>query len=155
MAERQVNPQNARRPGSDDDTYERVIKSIEVTGECPFCPERLREVHPNPILIDGQEWAVTDSAFPYKGSEQHVLFIAKRHILTIGELSIESWAELQGLIVDIERLRKIGGATLLMRSGDSDYTGASVAHLHAHLVSGGNDNDSPAIVTKVGNTGSR
>jgi ATP adenylyltransferase len=144
-----VNPANTL--GRPDSAYTETIERIRETGECPFCPEHLHREHGLPIIIDGVNWTVTDNKYPYNGSENHVLFVHKEHITTLGEMSVEAWQELQEVLKETTRLRKIGGGTLIMRMGDTDYTGASVAHLHAQLISGsGNPADEP-LLARVGN----
>jgi len=46
---------------------------------------------------------------------------------------------------------KIPGGTFIMRFGDTRYTGASVSHLHANLISpDGEDKDRKPIIARVG-----
>ncbi len=46
------------------------------------------------------------------------------------------WVDLQKLYRKLIRKNKITGATLMIRSGETQITGASVNHLHAHLIVG-------------------
>lgn len=146
-----VNPNNTTaRP---DGVYNTVIESIAKDGVCPFCPENLTRYHNKPI-IEKKHWWVTDSRYPYQPVNHHCLIIHKSHIAHIGELSPEAWTELFEIVKNEASSRSITGGTLMLRFGDTRYTGASVLHLHAHLIQ--SDPDDPSydpkkgILTRVG-----
>ena len=143
-----VNPNNAERPG--DRIYADVIKDIAVHGECPFCPENLTKHHKNPILHETDNWLLTDNMYPYKGVAQQLLVIHRDHIETIDEIIPDAWSELQLIVGFAQKLREIKGGALLMRFGETAYTGASVAHLHANLVSGTGETGAEPVLTRVG-----
>jgi ATP adenylyltransferase len=143
-----VNIDNAR-PG----VYTDVIKKIEQDKICPFCPEHLLTIHPNPI--EGKKyWVVTDNAYPYKPKKEHVLLIHKKHISNINELSPEAWVELKEIINTEQSKRNITGGTLMMRFGETKFTGASVTHLHAHLFQSDPDSEeydrTKGVLTRIG-----
>jgi diadenosine tetraphosphate (Ap4A) HIT family hydrolase len=125
-----VNQQNAR-PG---DNYQKVIEEIAEHKVCPFCNENLKKYHKNPILIEGKYWLATNNLYPYKNTLHHVIFINKEHIEHIEEVQAESWYELHSQIKQIAKERKIKGGSFLLRFGDTNFTGGSVSHLHAHLI---------------------
>jgi diadenosine tetraphosphate (Ap4A) HIT family hydrolase len=134
-----------------DGTYGEVIEKIGKDKVCPFCPEHLAKYHTNPILRAGEYWLVTDNLFPYPGAKHHVLLIHRDHIENITELSRAAWDELWECITWVIRERKIPGGSLVFRFGDTAYTGASVAHLHANLASADGENaDRAPIVTRIG-----
>jgi diadenosine tetraphosphate (Ap4A) HIT family hydrolase len=72
--------------------------------------------------------------YPYVGAKHHVLLIHREHIEDMSELSPEAWAELQQVVLELCKERGITGGGFIMRFGETKYTGASVTHLHAHLV---------------------
>ncbi|MES2471164.1 MAG: HIT domain-containing protein [Patescibacteria group bacterium] len=125
-----VNLNNAR-PGT---KYEETINKIKQDGVCPFCPEQLENYHKNPILKETKFWKVTDNMYPYKPTKHHILLIHKDHIKHESELSKEAWLELKDLMDEVCKERNITGGALMMRFGDTQYTGASVSHLHAHII---------------------
>lgn len=125
-----VNQQNAR-PG---EHYQKVIEEIAEHKVCPFCSQHLKNYHKNPILIEGKYWLATNNMYPYKNTLHHVIFINKEHIEHIESISMESWNELHSQVKQVADERKIKGGTFLLRFGDTNYTGASVSHLHAHLI---------------------
>lgn len=130
-----VNQDNSKRGN-----YAKVIDDIAREKICPFCSEHIYRIHPNPI-VEKTYWLVTDNAYPYKPVKQHLLLVHKMHIENVSDLSGEAWDELRQIIVELSQDRGMAGGALVMRFGDTKYTGASVTHLHAQLVQG--DSDSP------------
>ena len=130
-----VNEQNAKRGH-----YADVIKDIAEKQVCPFCPEQLANFHKNPIRRHGH-WIVTNNMYPYKPVKQHILLIHEEHIEHANELSAEAWQELKEILEQETAERNMVGGALMMRFGDTHFTGASVSHLHAHLVQ--SDPDAP------------
>jgi ATP adenylyltransferase len=116
--------------------YVHTLTEIVAGGFCPFCEEHLFKHHRRPLIYKSAHWLVTENSWPYKGSRFHILFIARTHIEKTEDLSSAMWADLQKLYKKIVREKKTKGATLFIRSGDTKITGASVNHLHAHLVVG-------------------
>jgi ATP adenylyltransferase len=149
MSDKFVDPNNTtHRP--DGGTYGNVIQQIQKDGVCPFCPEQLLKYHKNPILKDGKYWLITENMYPYKGAVHHFLIIHKIHISHMNEISPEAQHELFEINNWLFETYKILGGTFVMRFGDSKYTGASVTHLHAHIiVSDGSQNREP-ILARVG-----
>ena len=123
-----VNPRYAKSKA-----YRKVIADIAGSKRCPFCPDNFR-YHKKPILRKSNGWFITESTWPYKNSQKHFLIIALKHKETLQELGA---ADTRGLLHlaqwAVKRCRIKGGA-LTMRFGDTNYTGATVAHLHAHLI---------------------
>ena len=87
-------------------------------------------------MYTSKYWLVTKNNWPYKGSKHHLLFITRDHIEATQDLSPAAWTDLQKLYKKVISEGAIKGATLMLRSGDTKITGATVNHLHAHLVVG-------------------
>ena len=136
-----VNTANTR-PG----VYDAVIKDIAEKKVCPFCPEQLANFHKNPILIEKKYWLATDSMYPYTNAKNHILFVHKNHLEHFSDLSKEAREELWEIAEECLSLKKMAGGTLLMRFGDTRYTGASVNHLHAHIICGDPEKEKREIV---------
>lgn len=118
------------------DDYEQVLHSIITQGFCPFCEEHLFKHHRMPLEYKSRHWLVTKNSWPYKGSRHHFLFITRSHIEATENITPAVWSDLQKVYKKVVLDHKIKGASLLIRSGDTKVTGASVNHLHAHLVVG-------------------
>lgn len=128
-----VNPDNSKRG-----VYAKVIDEIAREKICPFCPEHIHRIHPNPI-VEKNHWLITDNAYPYRPVKQHLLLVHKAHIEHVSELSKEAWDELKAILDELAESKDMKGGALMMRFGDTHFTGASVAHLHAQLVQGDPD----------------
>lgn len=125
-----VNLENARTPEQVE-----VMEQIRKDGVCPFCIEHFRKYHPKPILRETDWWVVTENMSPYEGARVHYIFVYKPvHITRPNELSAEALTDLFALLDWATEDNNVAGGTFLMRFGDTAYNGASVDHLHAHLV---------------------
>jgi len=122
-----------------------VMKKIKEAGVCPFCPEHFQKYHSKKILRESKWWTLTENMSPYEGSRVHLIFVYKQHITMLSEISEEGLKNLFDLTNKAIKEYKIVGGTLLFRFGDTNYTGGSVGHLHAQLITGG-----PANSTKEG-----
>lgn len=113
-----------------------VMKQIKKDNVCPFCEEYFLRYHTKPIIKNGTHWILTENFQPYKGSKHHLLAVSKKHTTEFTKLSPEAQAELFALFGAEVKRRKIPGGAILMRFGNTDYTGGTVEHLHAQLISG-------------------
>jgi diadenosine tetraphosphate (Ap4A) HIT family hydrolase len=144
-----VNPENTQI--RTDDRYGKVLDTIKQDGVCPFCPEHLKQYHTNPILKETDDWYLTTNLYPYKGARVHMLIISKSHRTHVSQLSSAAWNQLYELISYANEQYHIKGGTFIMRYGETRYTGASVAHLHAQLVASDPEaSDYAPIMTRVG-----
>ncbi|MBU6388447.1 hypothetical protein KGQ72_01040 [Patescibacteria group bacterium] len=116
--------------------YTRTLNAIIAGGFCPFCEEHLFKHHRQPIMRKSNHWLVTKNTWPYKGSRFHFLFIARKHVEATEEIASMAWNDLQKQYRKLIKENDIRGATLMIRSGNTRFTGASVNHLHAHLIVG-------------------
>jgi ATP adenylyltransferase len=144
-----VNADNTKhRP---DGKYGKVIDQIKNDGVCPFCPENFMKYHKNPIIHDGNYWVLTSNMYPYEGAKHHALLVHKKHITTLAEVSDNAWLELKHVFDWYVREHNIPGGSFVMRFGDTRYTGASVQHLHANLVSSDGENpERKPILARIG-----
>jgi len=124
-----VNLNNARIRGQ-----LRVMQDIENNKECPFCPEYLRKYHKQKIIRKGKYWVLTNNQWPYKNTDLHLLAIATYHAEKLSDLQKGSFDELQDHMVWAEKEFQIITGGIAMRFGDISHNGASVKHLHAHLI---------------------
>lgn len=116
-----------------DGKYAQVISEIAEHGVCPFCEENIDNYHKKP-RESRKYWWITDNMYPYTSTLHHRLIIHKRHIEHYSELSGEAKAELDQIFLDEMARNKMNGGALVMRFGETKYTGASVSHLHCHIV---------------------
>jgi ATP adenylyltransferase len=117
-------------------TYANTLREIVDAGFCPFCEEHLFKHHQRPVRDKSEHWIVTENSWPYEGTQFHILFIARVHVGATEDLSPAAWRDLHSLYKKFIKETGVGGGTLMIRSGNTDITGASVNHLHAHLIVG-------------------
>lgn len=134
MARKQVDPGNALIV--ERNNYSETLNQIIASGFCPFCKEHLFKHHTQPLIFESHHWFVTRNAWPYEGTRFHFLFIARAHIEKAEDLSPTMWSDFLKLYQKLITRHQIKGATLLMRSGNTAVTGATVSHLHAQLIVG-------------------
>jgi diadenosine tetraphosphate (Ap4A) HIT family hydrolase len=127
---------------------ERMRKRMEKCAEldeCPFCWENLvlPEYHDAPVIKKGEFWAITANDDPYKGIGFHFLAIYRDHVSSISEIAPGAGDELFKFFSELCKEYGMVGATILMRSGEMKYTGATVSHLHAQIMSGASLDEVP------------
>jgi len=132
---RQVDVQNANTRVRSE--YAQALAKIDEAGVCPFCEEHLENHHGKPILFSNAHWIVTENAWPYEGVRHQFVLIAREHIESAELLVPEAWGALGSAYRRLVADYQLKGATLLLRTGMTEFTGASVAHLHAQVISGG------------------
>lgn len=111
-----------------------VMRRIAKSGVCPFCPKALAQEHERVIYRDDGLWTVTENRWPYEGTKHHVLFIPKRHLRAMNDLTAKEMLALQDNLKWVCKKFHIRSGGFVMRFGDTELTGASVTHLHGHLV---------------------
>ncbi|MFH1509606.1 MAG: HIT domain-containing protein [Candidatus Nealsonbacteria bacterium] len=124
-----VNTKNARKG-----EYKKVIETIAKTGKCPFCKENFK-YHKKPTYKKKDGWFLTNNTWPYKNAENHLIIIGKKHKENFSEITkkdLESVAFLTNWAINKWKIR---GGGFTMRFGDTNYTGASVSHIHFHIIS--------------------
>ncbi len=140
---RLVYPENAR-----NEEYRRQLEEILAAGVCPFCPEHLGTYKSEPIIIEGLFWRVTkvDPHVSYEksGALGHIMLVCRFHVRFETELTIEAMAEFHEFKRRITKELGLPHCTLIMHEG-GPATGQTVAHLHAQLVSAGEE----PILTRV------
>ncbi|MEK7576232.1 MAG: hypothetical protein AAB482_00920 [Patescibacteria group bacterium] len=116
------------------DEQRKVMSESVARGECPFCLEVFMQYHAQPILKQGVHWLLTHNRWPYKHSRPSLLLIYKTHVENLGDVITTSGSELMLLLQWAEREFKIKSGAVVMRFGDIRINGATVAHLHCHIV---------------------
>jgi ATP adenylyltransferase len=110
------------------------MQALAAAGTCVLCPENVEREQREPIELTGEHWYVKRNDYPYAGTAAHYLIVARRHVLAFDELPDEAGAELWAIKRELKRrLQPLATATV-ERSGEMLYNGASIAHLHVHLV---------------------
>ena len=119
------------------------MEAIQKAGVCPFCSNQLMQYHDAPIDHLWSHWVLTDNDFPYEGTEIHKLIILKEHATKVEEITPEAWKELGSIVNAIKEKFNLSGGALFLRFGDTNITGATIAHLHVHILTGGTSDGDP------------
>lgn len=124
-----VNLDNARF-----DDQRAVMKEIAENEHCPFCPENLQSYHKQEILRTGEHWTLTPIQWPYEFTQLHLLAISAYHAESLNDLKEGSFDELLKHFQWAELTYNIAAGGLAMRFGDVKRNGASIRHLHMHMI---------------------
>jgi len=123
-----VNLENAR-----EGDYKKTIEEITKTGKCPFCKENFK-YHKKPIHKKKNGWFLTENSWPYENTDFHFVIIGEKHKENILELTKKDLEAVFFLVKWATKKWEIKGGALTIRFGDPNFTGASVSHLHFHLI---------------------
>jgi ATP adenylyltransferase len=112
------------------------MRRLDAEGICLFCPDGLARHPRQRILFRTRHWAVTPNEFPYQGTSLHLLLVPDQHAGDLLDLTEDVrrdfWEALQA-VARVHQLRHYG---LGVRNGDCRYTGATIGHVHAHVLVG-------------------
>jgi ATP adenylyltransferase len=112
------------------------MQRLQAAGLCLFCPEGLRWHARQRILWETSHWTVMPNEFPYRGTSLHLLLVPHEHandILDLGSASQRDFWNALAMIRERFDLKHYG---LGIRNGDCRFTGATVTHVHAHVLVG-------------------
>ncbi len=123
-----VDPRYARKG-----EYKDVIETIDKGGKCPFCPDNFK-YHKHPVLKRHGNWFITKISWPYENHKFHFIIVREKHGENISELTANDMNAILLLVKWAVNKFKIKGGAIAMRFGETSYTGATVCHLHAHLI---------------------
>lgn len=117
-----------------NENYKKVLEKIKKDGVCPFCEKNFK-YHPKEIHFKTKYWIVTDNAWPYDTTKHHFLMVYRpKHICHIYDLPKEAILDKHKIEKKLCKKYNINGGTILMRFGSSEDTGASVEHIHFHII---------------------
>lgn len=112
----------------------KVMEKIKEFQECPFCEENLKKYHKEEILKRGKYWTLTKNQWPYDFTKLHLLAITRKHVENLNDLPKASFGELLELFQWAEKEYDLKHGAIGVRFGEVSNTGATVLHLHAHLI---------------------
>ncbi len=117
------------------------MQQLEAQGACIFCPEHLAADPNQRVLHRTAQWTVTPNEFPYRGTRLHLLLVPDQHVTDLVDLSAEAQREFWTALRWVKDHYGLTFYGLAARSGECEFTGGTVRHLHVHLVQG--DVDDP------------
>lgn len=114
---------NARTPDQWNE-----MSALERDGICVFCPNGTEPLH----RVD--EWAVRHNRYPYRGAQLHLLLAPDEHVCRIDALPVSARAGMWSAVSWVETEYNAYVYGLGIRNGHPAWTGATVAHLHVHMI---------------------
>jgi ATP adenylyltransferase len=129
MSDTFVDIDNAR-----EEDQRQVMADIIANDHCPFCAENLRKYHKQPVLKETEHWVLTPNQWPYDNTKIHLLGILKVHMEKLSELTPQMGAELFEIVAWAEKEFDMPGGGFAMRFGETEYSAATVKHLHIQLL---------------------
>jgi ATP adenylyltransferase len=112
------------------------MRRLEAAGICLFCPASLREHARQDVILETRHWAVTPNAFPYQGTRLHLLVVPRQHVNDMLDLDDEALADFWTALRLIRERFDLDHYGLGVRNGNCSFTGATIAHVHAHVLVG-------------------
>ncbi|MBI4385360.1 dihydrofolate reductase [Candidatus Parcubacteria bacterium] len=111
-----------------------VMEELARKDLCNFCPQNRSEGEIRGPIWRGRHWVLVPNRWPYRFTTLHLLAIPERHVVFPNEFTSEEWGELRELLDWAIREHKLEAGSLGMRFGTMHLTGATVEHLHVHLI---------------------
>lgn len=140
-----------------EEEQRQIMEELARTGECFLCQEviaRVAKKYPGVATLsvhEGNHWFIKNNDFPYSGTKLHVLVVPKRHVTELEDLSGEEFLELQQMFTWINKKYDVEGASMFLRYGNMNYNGATLSHIHFHILHGASKHDGgEAIRVKLG-----
>jgi len=112
------------------------MRRLDAAGICLFCPDELARHARQRILLRTRHWAVTPNEFPYQGTRLHLLLVPDQHAGDLLELSADVRQDFWEALAAVTREHRLSYYGLGVRNGDCRYTGATIEHVHAHVLVG-------------------
>jgi ATP adenylyltransferase len=110
------------------------MRRLEAAGVCLFCPDELARHARAAGFLHTRHWTVLPNDFPYAGTSLHLLLVPRQHAGDLLELDALAQADFFAALAAARDRYGLGHYGLGVRNGDCRYTGATIAHLHAHVV---------------------
>ncbi len=121
------------------------MKRLDEAGVCLFCPAHLAGHPRQQVLLSTAHWSVTPNEFPYPGTRLHLLLVPHQHVSDLLELSDEARADFWAALAATAARHRLEHYSLGIRNGDCRFTGATIAHVHAHLLVATGDGGAPPV----------
>lgn len=116
------------------DEQKEAMSRIAERSECPFCMENLRKEHGKPVLMETDHWILTENQWPYATARRHLIAILKDHVERMSDMPEGAGEEMIAIMKWVEETCGMKSGALAMRFGDMSLTGATVSHLHFHVI---------------------
>lgn len=112
------------------------MRRLDAAGICLFCPEALAQHARQQILFQTRHWTATPNEFPYPGTRLHLLLVPDQHAADLLDLTEEVRQDFWLALAAVSEKHQLSHYGLGVRNGDCRFTGATIAHVHAHVLVG-------------------
>lgn len=102
---------------------------------CLFCDPPDRK-----YVLRSQHWHVVHNKFPYNGASLHLLIVPELHVDSLIDLPPDALRDYAIVLMQLEKNFGLTAYAHFMRVGEMSRTGASIAHLHGHVIVGDVEN---------------
>lgn len=114
------------------------MQALADAGVCLFCPDQGgRDL---PVVQRLPLWTVITNRFPYRGTKLHLLLVPDEHVADLVDLSAPAQAAFWTALAWARSEYGLTFYSLAVRNGDPRFTGATIRHLHVHLLTGDVEN---------------
>ena len=110
------------------------MERLEAAGVCLFCPEELGRHAGAAGFLQTEHWTVMPNDFPYPGTSLHLMLIPRQHAGDLLDLGAAAQADFFTALAAARAHYGFAHYGLGVRNGDCRYTGATIVHVHAHVV---------------------
>ncbi len=110
------------------------MRRLDAAGICLFCPGHLASHPRQRVLFTTRYWTATQNEFPYSGTSLHLLLVPHQHAADLLELDAEGRADFWTALATAVSRYDLSHYGLGVRNGDCRFTGATIRHVHAHLL---------------------
>ena len=118
---------------------------MAAAGICLFCPEHLRRHPRQRTLLSTRHWTATVNEFPYEGTSLHLLLVPHRHAADMLDLPAEVRDDFWAALAGVAREHELSHYGLGIRNGDCRLTGATIEHVHSHILVASCEPGAPAL----------
>jgi ATP adenylyltransferase len=122
-----------------------LMTALAAAGTCLMCPDGIA-AHGFAVTLATAHWTVTPNEYPYSGTRLHFMVIPREHVSDLIDLSPAAQADLFAVLGQLRDRFGLSYYGLGVRCGDCRYTGATIQHLHAHVLVGDPGAEPEAIV---------
>lgn len=121
------------------------MRRLDAAGICLFCPQQLASHPRQEVLFRTRHWSATLNEFPYQGTSLHLLLVPHQHAADLLELSDEVRGDFWAALAAAVERHGLSHYGLGIRNGDCRFTGATIQHVHAHVLVAAGSGETPPV----------
>jgi len=115
------------------------MEDLEARGVCLFCPDGLAQLRRQRVIWQTKYWTITPNKFPYQGTSLHMVLVPHQHAGDLLDLDDAARADFWTALAWVRDRYELSYYGLGVRNGDCRFSGATIRHVHAHVLVGDPD----------------